>query len=83
MTFNRLLHRLQALEATSDEALEALEALSPSLAVVVPLAPSARQEVPTEAPCSEETRVEEQPPAKRVRRPMALVPRSVKVARPR
>ena len=64
-------------------ALEALEALPPSVAVVVPLAPSARQEVPTEAPRSEETRVEEQPPAKRVRRPMALVPRSVKVARPR
>lgn len=65
-------------------ALGALEALPPSVAVVVPLAPSARQdEVPTEVvPRSKETGVEEEPPAKRVRRLMTLVPRSVKVARP-
>ena len=72
-------------------ALEALEARQPSVAAVVPPAPSATQdEVPeptvTEAPRSKETRVEvereeEEPPAKPVRRLMALVPRSVKVAR--
>lgn len=67
-------------------ALEALEALQPSVAAVVPLAPSVTQDKvpePTEAPSSKETRVEaeEEPPAKPVRRLMALVPRSVKVAR--
>jgi len=62
-------------------ALEALEALPPSSAAV-PLDQSARQEVPTEEESRlEEIRVEEERRTKRVRRPMALVPRSVKVAR--
>ena len=82
-------HAQQDAAMVALEALEALEALQPGVAAVVPPAPSATQdEAPeatvTEAPLSKETRVEtedEEPPAKPVRRLMALVPRSVKVAR--